>query len=127
MNLGSMIAVIKENPEFALMKGLGRFGVVRSAVKEARSLSQRTRWTAYCDQLRGQMHNSILAAFDPDEFAGVLNQDGVALGLMLPSAGSIEESTLQSEYSVTGNGKPFVDSGALLKSGAYDLFPKASI
>ena len=84
MNLSSMIAVIKENPEFALMKGFGRFGIVRHAVKEARSLSQRAKWTTYCNELRRQMDKSILAAFDPDQFAEVLERDGIATGLMLP-------------------------------------------
>jgi len=84
MNLGSMIAVIKENPEFALMKGFGRFGIVRHAVKEARSLSQWAKWTTYCNELRRQMDKSILAAFDPDQFAEVLERDGIATGLMLP-------------------------------------------
>jgi len=84
MKLGSIVAVIKENPEFALMKGFGRFGMVRHVVKEARSLSQRTRWISYCDHLRQQMDKSILAAFDPEQFAEVLQRDGIATGLMLP-------------------------------------------
>jgi hypothetical protein len=84
MKLSNMLAVLKSDPAFAIMKGVGRFAPVRRAVTDIRGVSQRSRWLAFCDEQRSRMVTSAFANTDPDAFAAQLSLDGVATGLALP-------------------------------------------
>lgn len=87
MGLAEKITFVRTYPTFNLMRSVARFGVVRNAVKGARSVSHKSRWDTYCDEQRRRMPESLIQGPSPDTFADTLDRDGVALGLQLsPSA-----------------------------------------
>jgi Phytanoyl-CoA dioxygenase (PhyH) len=79
------VAALKRNPRYSSMRGVARFGFVRTTVRRARQLVQRRRIAVFTESHRQTIESSIFAGADPTAIAGDLRRDGVAFGLRLPA------------------------------------------
>ena len=82
--LQGTIKGLRDNPGYTLMRGLGRFGVVRSAVSGARSVLHSAATRRRIEDCRKRLSQTMFAGVDPERFTNELQRDGVAFGLKLP-------------------------------------------
>jgi hypothetical protein len=85
-NLQSAIRGLRDKPGYTLMRGLGRFGTIRSAVSGARSLLHSAATRRRIDDCRERLPQTLFTGVDPERFVSELQRDGVAFGLKLPTA-----------------------------------------
>lgn len=85
-NLQSAIKGLRDKPGYTLMRGLGRFGTIRSAVSGTRSLLHSAATRRRIDDCRERLPQTLFTGVDPERFVSELQRDGVAFGLKLPAA-----------------------------------------
>lgn len=85
-NLQSAIRGLRDKPGYTLMRGLGRFGTVRSAVSGARSLLHSAATRRRIADCRARLPQTLFTGVDSERFISELQRDGVAFGLKLPAA-----------------------------------------
>jgi hypothetical protein len=84
--LASMVAALKANPNYALMRGAARFRSVNRVVKGAKGLIEGKAYRGQLDELRGRLGQSVFAGVDAEKFIADLKREGCAFGLTLPAA-----------------------------------------
>ena len=84
--LASMVAALKANPSYAMMRGAARFRSVNDVVKSAKGLLEGRAYRALLEELKSRLGQSAFAHIDAEKFVADLARDGCAFGLTLPTA-----------------------------------------
>jgi hypothetical protein len=84
-NYQSILRSLREHPGYSLMRGMARFAAVRHGVTAARQMMQARLLDRYLAECDARMKTSVFANLDCDSFVHAMNENGVALGLHLPS------------------------------------------
>src|ERR1700739_5000828 len=84
--LASVVAALKANPSYAMMRGAARFRSVNGVVKGAKGLFEGRAYRSRLDALKSRLVQSFFAHIDADRFIADLKRDGCAFGLTLPAA-----------------------------------------
>jgi hypothetical protein len=82
--LASVVASLKANPNYALMRGAARFRSVNGVVKSAKGLIEGKSYRALLADLKARLGESHFPAVDAEAFVADLKRDGCAFGLALP-------------------------------------------
>ena len=83
--IGSIIKSLRQKPRYTLMRGLGRFGIVRSSIAQARAVLQYSRVRKHITKCNDCMRDTNFSGLDPKLFSEELNRKGVAFGMTLPA------------------------------------------
>jgi hypothetical protein len=80
----SRYRALSANPRYTLMRGFGRFGVVRALVKNWRKFAHRRALKLFLAQCESDMHRTVFPDIDRDKFLHDLEAKGASFGLRLP-------------------------------------------
>jgi hypothetical protein len=80
-----LLSSLVQNPRYALVRGIGRFSVVRNGVTGLKRLVSEARSRQYERELGAKMPSSLFSGVDRDAFLAAMKRDGCAFGLTLPA------------------------------------------
>jgi hypothetical protein len=83
--LSSVVAALKANPNYALMRGAARFRSVNGVVKGAKGLIEGKAYRSLLADLKARLNESHFKGVDAEAFVRDLKRDGCAFGLTLPA------------------------------------------
>jgi hypothetical protein len=83
--LSSIVAALKANPNYTLMRGAARFRSVNGVVKGAKGLIEGKAYRDRLADLKSKLGQSFFPKIDAEKFVTELNRDGCAFGLTLPA------------------------------------------
>jgi hypothetical protein len=83
--LKNLIKNFLKQPGYTFMRGIGRFGLMRSLVITSRGLIQKSQNKKYQEDCKNKFNESYFVDLNHVDFVRKLNQDGIAYGLKLPS------------------------------------------
>jgi len=124
MSLKKRFETMFNNPNYLIIRVLGRFRFCKNIVQITRNLFQRLRWNKYRKELEASMNNSLFTGVERKVFLASLKSDGLALGLKLPS--NILEEILNFAYRTPCFADREVDKGFMInqRSTAEGLLGK---
>lgn len=88
--LSTVLNSLSTQPGYTLMRGVARFGTVRSLVAGARGVLLGARTRRILDECEARAHESWFADLDREDFVRRLRDEGIAYGLQLPAAAVAE-------------------------------------
>lgn len=83
--IANVLRSLRRQPGYTMMRGVARFGAVRSAVAGTRSALQRTQAAAFLRDCESRLATSVFQGVDRVEMVQHLREDGLAHGLRLPA------------------------------------------
>jgi hypothetical protein len=86
LNFRDLMAAIRTQPGYTLMRGLARFETVRAAVAGSRGIAQRRNLERLLRSCESQMQTSPFATVSRADLVEQLRKEGVAPGLTLPQS-----------------------------------------
>src|SRR5579862_4150175 len=85
-NFKDVARALRNSPGYTLMRGVARFPSVRVAARRGRSLLQAGRTSRYLEHCEGEMTKSLFPSLNRESIVAELRDEGVALGITLPTA-----------------------------------------
>jgi hypothetical protein len=83
--LSTVLDSLRTYPGYTLMRGVARFGSIRSMVAGVRGTAQGSRLRQALDACEARMGESVFADLKREDFTRRLREDGIAYGLKLPA------------------------------------------
>lgn len=75
--------IVSANPRYTIMRGIGRFGIVRSFVMSWRRFTRRKALTQFLAKCESEMSRTMFPDIDREKFLNDLEESGAAFGLKL--------------------------------------------
>lgn len=81
----ALLSILKDNPKYALMRGVARFASVRNSVAAVKSTITRAQRRRRERELDSRMSSTLFPNIRRDAFLAEMKQQGCAFGLQLPA------------------------------------------